>query len=238
MMQAEVRMPRLIRLVREIEENPDHSHAASEASVLADKLYKTNLRKIILDLVTSSTKRNSTLDPGLHRYYPVSMDFDTICVFEALMRFCFCRIIVLGLCRTLEKHGLFTSERGTFTLAEEDLESAGLVAMSVQYAEQLLEPVPMGPLLSMLPLQVAFGSWRRLGRDAKEVSDHETDWRESEDSSKAHFMMQWCRAKSDQMISIWAGEPMVDGALDRQADVLEGLGGSLGACASRRIFPL
>lgn len=229
MMQVEVRIPRLIRLVRGVEENPANPDTASEASALASKLYETDVRKVILDLLTSSTKRVPTLDPGLQKYYPVSIYFDTICTFEALMRYCFCRIIVLGLCRTLERHALFASKHSTFTMNEEDDESAGLVAMSIQYAEQLLEPVAMGPLISMLPLQVVFGSWRRLGGDAT---------KESEDSSKTHFMMQWCRAKSDQMVGIWAGEHVADEGLDWQADILEGLAGSLGACKNRRIFPL
>jgi hypothetical protein len=238
MMQVEVRIPRLIRLVREVEDNPANPDTASEASALASKLYETDVRKVILDLVTDSTKRVPTLDPGLQKYYPVSIYFDTMCMFEALMRYCFCRIIVLGLCRTLEKHGLFASKHGNFTLDEEDDESAGLVAMSTQYAEQLLEPVPMGPLISMLPLQVAFGSWRRLGRDANKKSEYGKGCNGSEDWSKTHFMMQWCRAKSDQMVDIWAGEHVADEGLDWQADVLEGLARSLGACKNRRIFPL
>ena len=235
-MQLLVRMSRLVRLVREVQSNPMDSVAATETSILAEKLYQTDLLRAIHDLVAKSSKRVWTLDVGLAKYYPESLHFNTMCVFEALVRYCFCRIIVIGLCRVLMKRGLFNPVHGTSTLAEQEGECAGMIAMSVHYAEQLKDPVPMGAFLAIVPLQVAFGTWCRSERDSAGARNSDADVKESEYLDKAQFMMEWCRLKSNDMLQLWNGEQMSSDLLKAQVKILEG--GALEDWKGQRLFPL
>jgi hypothetical protein len=73
-----------------------------------------------------------------------------------------CRILVIGLCRQLMELGLCSSSHSNSTLLEEEVESAGMIAMSAQFADLLREPVPMGAFLAIVPIQTSFGSWSRL----------------------------------------------------------------------------
>lgn len=231
MMQMIVRIPRLIRLVREIRSGGSIA-SAGEASVLADKLYRTDLRGVFQGLMAQSTERVPTLDMSLPKYFPESIHFSTMCMMEALIRYSYCRIVIIGLCRQLLKYELFTPVQSTSTLAEEELESAGMIAMSLQHAEQHGDAIPVGSFVSMVPLQIAFGSWCRLGRDATQgVSGEKND-----DAEKAQFMMEWCRVRSNGIVRRWGGEELSSEMLKAQVSILEGA--PLETWKERRLFPL
>jgi len=228
MMQLIVRIPRLIRLVRDVRRDPTNAEAAKEVSTLADKLYRSDLRVLIQGLVEQSTERVPTLDLGLAKYYPESIHFSTMCMMEALMRYSFCRIIILGCCRQLIERGLFNPVHGTSTLAEEEVESAGMIAMSLQHAEQHGNAIPIGPFVAMAPLQIAFGSWCRLERDLGQGGDEELE--------RARFMMEWCRVRCNAILERWSGDQMSSEMLRAQVEILEG--GPLDQWKARRLFPL
>jgi hypothetical protein len=134
------------------------------------------------------------------------------------------------------EHGLFAPRHGTATLAEEDVRSAGTIVMSMQYGEQLRDPIPMGAFLAICLLQVSFGSWYRLQRDSQEATEKDKDVDSSANSEKARFMMDWCRTKVNEMLHLWDGEQMPSQAFVDQVDVLEG--GSPEGWRDRRVFPL
>jgi hypothetical protein len=235
MMQLLVRIPRLIRLVRMIRHECANADMAREALVLADKLYRTDLRGVMQGLLAQATERVPTRNLGLVTYYPESIHFSTLCMMEALLRYSFCRIVIIGLCRQLFEYGIFIPIYSTSTLAEEEIESASMIAMSLQHAEQHGDAIPMGPFVSMVPLQIAFGSWCRLERDLIGVTQ-DTDTEGNEELEKARFMMEWCRVQSNVIVKRWGGQQMSSDMLKAQVGVLEGA--PLDNWTERRVFPL
>jgi hypothetical protein len=229
MMQLVVRIPRLVRLVREVWRNPANADAARAISLLADKLYRTDLRALIQSLLSQSTQRVQSLDPELAMHYPESIHFSTMGMMEALIRYSYCRIIIIGCCRQLMEGGLFNPVHGTSTLAEEELESAGMIAMSLQHADQHSNAIRVGPFVAMLPLQVAFGSWCRLERGVRGKT-------EDDERERAKSMMEWCRVSCNNILERWGGEQVSSDMLKIQVEVLEG--GPLEKWKARRLFPL
>ncbi|KAF2828965.1 hypothetical protein CC86DRAFT_368116 [Ophiobolus disseminans] len=235
MMQLIVRIPRLIRLVRTIRRNSSNAEAAREVSNLADKLYWTDLRRVMENLMAQCTEHVPTLDSELAKYYPESIHFATMSMMEALIRYSYCRIIIIGLCRQLMELGLFAPTHGTSRLVEQEVESAGMIAMSLQHAEQHGDAIPIGSFVSMVPLQVAFGCWCRLQRGVE--AQHNGEGAEKSDKlERARFMMEWCRVKCNGMLKRWSGQQVSGEMLKIQVEVLEG--GPLDIWKERRLFPL
>jgi hypothetical protein len=225
-MQLIVRLPRLIRLVREVRTNPFDTDAALKAVALADKLLRTDLHKIVTHLMNICTTFGPTEEEDLAHYFPKSIRFRTVCLLEGIIRYCCCRIVVIGLCRKLVEQGLLAPIYGTSTLAEQEIHCAGMIAMSSSWAVRLATPIPMGAFMMIYPLHVAFGSWCRAERD-------DTD---RDGGERARFMMEWCRKKSNVMLHVWDGEQMSSDMLKAQMSVLEG--GSLQNWSERRVFPM
>jgi hypothetical protein len=225
-MQLIVRLPRLIRLVRNVRTEPFDTEAASKAVLLAEKLLQTDLHKIVTHLMNTCTSPVPTEEEDLARYFPESIQFRTVCLLEGIIRYCCCRIVVIGLCRKLVKQGLIAPIHGTSTLAEQEVHCAELIAMSSSWAGRLSTPIPMGAFMMIYPLHVSFGSWCRAERD-------DTD---RDGGERARFMMEWCRKKSNGMLRLWDGEQMSSDMLKAQMSVLEG--GSLHELSEQRVFPM
>jgi hypothetical protein len=92
-----VRMPRLTGLVRMVRSDTLDTDAASEVSVLSEPLYRINLREAIHGFINRLAKRVPTSGKTFTRYYPGSLMFLTIYGSKGLLRWWFCRIIVIGL---------------------------------------------------------------------------------------------------------------------------------------------
>jgi hypothetical protein len=236
MMQLIVRIPRLVRLVRNVHGDPHNMYAAAEASALAESLYQNNLRHAIHSLVEKMVELVPISDERLAQYFPESLLFPTIGLMEALLRWCFFRILVIGLCTQLMELGLFSSSHSTSTLLEEEVESTGMIAMSAQFADLLREPIPMGEFLAIVPIQTSFSSWSRLERDRTDAHQGDDDPEASKELEKARFMMEWSREKSNDMLRLWDGKQMSTHMLECQLQVLEG--GSPPGWKGRRVFPL
>jgi hypothetical protein len=222
MMQLIVRIPRLVRLVHNVHGDPHNMYAAAKASALAESLYQNNLRHAVHGLVEKLMELVPTSDERLAQYFSESLLFPTICLMEALLRCCFCRILVIGLCRQLMELGLFSSSHSNSTLLEEEVESAGIIAMSAQFGSLLREPIPMGAFLAIVPIQTSFGSWSRLERDRADAHQGDDDSEASKELEKARFMMEWSRKKSNEMLRLWDGKQMSTDMLECQLQVLEG----------------
>lgn len=233
-MQQMVRIPRLTRLAREVRSDPYNIDLGMEALALAEKLYLSDLGTIVDGVVNSYSEWFPTLDEGLARYYPDSIEFSSLSVFETLIRYCFCRILILGLCRVLKEVVPFSPILDSASLAYEELRNASLIATSMQYAEKQKNPFPLGALLGILPLQVAFGTWWRVQRGDIDENTAEVD--RSWEKERASFMKEWCREKSNGMLRIWNGHEKSTSRLEVQIAALEG--GPLMEWMKRRITPL
>jgi hypothetical protein len=232
MMQLIVRIPRLLKLVREIRRNPTDFTVNNEASDLAHRLYCTNLSGPMATLISQSAERVPTEDSELAKYYPQSLQFSTMCMMEALIRYHFCRIIVIGLCRQLKIYGLFPITNKATTLEDEEVESAGMIVMSMQHAHRHGHAIPMGSLLTMVPLQIACGSWYRRGQLLMARADMDVG---NEEVAKARFMTEWCRVRCNDILERWSGQPMSSDMVKAQVEVLEG--GALENWKARKGLP-
>jgi hypothetical protein len=99
-----------------------------------------------------------TLDEDLARYYPESLEFESYSIFGGLVRYCYARILVCGLCTTLSSIFTFSPILQAAELEKEEARCATLIVASVQYAEKQ-EPFTLGALIMRLPLQAAYGTW-------------------------------------------------------------------------------
>lgn len=219
-MRIMVRIPRLVRLVREVRADPYDFNAAAKAASLAEELHQTDLQPLIDDLMFEYCEKVPTRDPALAAYFSESIHFLSKTVFVAMLRYCACRIIVIGLCRQLVETGLLLPVQSTSTLEEQERDCAGKVAMAFQYAEELRYPLPMGAYMMMVPMRVAFGSWFRMERDAERVFD--VDSEDSAALTKARFMMDWCKTKGNDLVETWECEPMSSDMLKAQMKIMEG----------------
>jgi hypothetical protein len=62
MTQLIIRIPRLVRLVRNVHDDPQNMYAAAEAFALAESLYQNNLRHAVHDLVEKLVELVPTAD--------------------------------------------------------------------------------------------------------------------------------------------------------------------------------
>lgn len=229
-MQQIVRIPRLIRLVRELRQDPNNVQKGVDAIALAEKLYLTRIDKIIDGAVHNYADRVPTRNIELGVYYPESFNFATVSVFETLTRYCYCRILIIGLCRTICSILPISAVLNAAPLQLEELHMAELIAMSTQYAEGLFDPFPLGALLIILPLQVAFGAWWRAQRDKDLLGESDPEM------EKVCFMKEWCKIKSNEMLLVWNGMQLESTMLEIQAGALEG--GAIMDWMRRKITPL
>lgn len=236
LMQLIVPLARLVRLVRLVKSNVADDCCIKEVVALAEQLYQIDLDTVLHDLVSDFPGHMRTADESLARYFPDSIAFPTTSIFEAQMRYCFCRIIVIGLCKVLHARGLITLQQDISVMTEQELMCAKTVAMSVQYAGRIEHHIPIGSLMAMGPLQAAAGTWFRWQRD-RDLGKVSNMGRPSySEDDQARFMMDWCREKSNAMVESWNGPHMSHDMLKIQVDVLEG--GPLEAWSGRRLFPL
>lgn len=236
LMQLIVPLARLVRLVRLVKSDVADAGCVNEAVALAEQLYQIDLDKVLCDLVGDVSGHVRTVDESLARYFPDSIAFPTTSIFEAQMRYCFCRIIVIGLCKVLHARGLFTVQQDLSIMTEQELMCAKTVAMSVQYAGRVEHHIPIGSLMAMGPLQAAAGAWFRWQRDRDRGAGSSMRHRSDAEDDQARFMMDWCRKKSNTMVKSWLGPQMSRDMVKIQVDVLEG--GPLEAWSGRRLFPL
>lgn len=223
-----IRLPKLIRLVRELRATPNDTKKIQDATTLAEELFMTRLEPIIDGETPDYGHWVPTEGPELANYYPESMAFHRVNGFETVTRYCYCRILVIGLCRALREMFSFSPDLDNAELDVEEIRSASMLVMSVQYAEKLVNPFPLGSLLMILPLQVAFGAWWRAIRDGADRDDGE--------NHKARYMGEWCKEKSNEMLNIWKGQEMSTSKLEEQTGAMEG--GPLMSWMTREIVPL
>lgn len=223
-----IRLPRLIRLVRELRETSNDTQKIQDATALAEELFMTRIEPFINGETPDYCYWVPTEEPGLANHYPESMDFHKISGFEMVTRYSYCRILVIGLCRALREMFSFSLDLDNVELDVEEIHSASMLVMSAQYAEKLVNPFPLGSLLMILPLQVAFGAWWRAIRDDA--------GRDDEEHHKARYMREWCKEKSNEMLNIWKGREMSTSKLEEQTRAMEG--GPLMSWMTREIVPL
>ena len=203
-----IQLPRLIMLVRQVRENPLDWDVGNAAVALAEHLYcsYSNIITPRVDTAFSSGRVSwvRTVEEGIARYLPESLSFQWFNDFEAIVRYCFVRVLVLNLCKVLRSILPFSPILDAADLEEEQERCTMLIVASVQYAETQ-DPVSMGALIIQLPMQVAYGAWWKT-RDCTEPS---TTW----ETEKAVFMEHWSYEKTNAFIKVLNGDPISESKL-------------------------
>lgn len=228
-MQQMIRIPRLVRLVRQLKQDPCNIDLGVDAVALAEKLFLSNIDPIVDGWLRDYCEWVPTEAPDLAYYFPQSLRLAKINIFETLTRYCSCRIVLAGLCRTLKEIFPFSPVLEMAPFAQDELRAASFLAMSTQYAEELVDPMPLGPWTMILPLQLSFGSWWRAQRDDGSVSHEEIE--------KASFMKEWSRQKSNEMLRIWNGLELSASRIEVEIVAVEE-GGPLMSWMQRKVAPL
>ncbi|PSN61728.1 hypothetical protein BS50DRAFT_144924 [Corynespora cassiicola Philippines] len=212
-MRMMIRIPRLIRLTRSLREDPTDMSVGINALLLAEELYQCQVDQMTQGVLCRHARHVPTMDGELVKHFPTSVGFTSFKVFEGLLRYCYCRVFVMGLCRALIRVFPCSQILIEADLVKEDLSSASSIVMAIQFAEKLQNPWPWGPMLTILPLQAAYGSWHRASKDAATFG-----W----ERGRACHMMEWCRAKSNEILGKWRGRAMQASELDALVASWEG----------------
>ncbi|KAH7116155.1 hypothetical protein B0J11DRAFT_584189 [Dendryphion nanum] len=209
-----IRIPKLVRLVRELRCDTYNINVGMTATALAEELFSGGVDTIVEDIIQQYVRWIPTKDADLQQFFPESMSFPAASVFESIMRYCYCRIVLIGVCHILREVFPFSLILDQAALGDNELRLASIMAESAQYAEQLVDPLPLGPMLLIQPLQIAFGAWWRTERDTRD-STPEQDHRFSS-------MKEWCKRKSNDLLRD-CGEPeMSTRSLELRTAALEG----------------
>jgi len=221
-------IPRLVRLVRSLKVDSGNIDSGMEALQLAEELYLISNNELIDKTVRPIVKWMPTKCASLSRYFSESMEFPAIDVFDTAIRYSYSRILINGLCQSLREIFPFSPILEKAPLEEEELRQAEVLAMSVQHAQSLNDPMPLGSFLLGQALLFSYGAWRRLEGTNRVVDDGERH--------KARFMKEWVRKRANEMISDWDGQEVDKERLETETTALEG--GPLMPWMRREIIPL
>lgn len=196
-----IKLPRLIALVRQVQERPFDLDICNEAVALAEHLY-WRYSEIIAPYFEAAFLNQraewvDTTDQGMAIYYPESLAFDCPNNFEGFNRCLNARLLVLSLCMTLRAITPLSAALRAADLEVEEEHCAMLIAASVQYAETY-EQVTMSALIMRMPLLVSYGVW---WKKLKQIGQSST-W----EAERTRFMEQWCFDKSNELVKILNGD--------------------------------
>lgn len=166
-----VRLPRLIRLVRAAKFAPGNRIICRDAISLAALLYYDTLddwvdqvmeRDLVEIVPTTSSMRTSWLESSFH--------FSSSRLYKRLLHYWFVRTIVGGCVLALQNIAPQLTSRVGFDpidIAEQDMQVAEYIAMSVQWAAMYPSVFPFCSVMILPPLLGgAFNVWYRLEKRA------------------------------------------------------------------------
>lgn len=184
-----------MRLVRHLTANPGDDIIHEEVSVLVESMFTSDIRLKVTNLMQHCVTTMPTTILENQGYVPESYTFESVQVFELLVRYWTVRIFLCGLIQT--HFAISTPTALSFDLhaaQEHDIESAVNIAKALDYASTSCPSFPLIALRLLLPLQISFGAWHRLElrslRKAREFSD--TTGSIDSDLQYARAMKRWC----------------------------------------------
>lgn len=201
-MQAFVRLPRLVCVTRQASRHHHHHHHRDShglragAAHLALELFEgSNLDGWIGGLLdTGAVRVVPTTDPDAQVLTPHSYRFASPRLYQLLVTYWTSRLVLCGCCCPGSGvageggGGGGGGELDPLDVQEADLRAANSVAMCVDYGLQLDPSLPCAQMMQLGPLRTAFGAWHRLaGRDGLRGA------------AGAGDMMAWCLALINNM---------------------------------------
>ncbi|KAF2097766.1 hypothetical protein NA57DRAFT_76574 [Rhizodiscina lignyota] len=158
-----VQIPRLICLVRLLNADPSGDVVREDSVDLAESMYTSDIELKIARLMQQSVEEVPTTVPDHKESVPLSFAFESVQVYELLVRYWTARILLCGLIQTLCTVVTVTPPSfDLYAIQAHELEAANNIAKSMDYATTTCPSFPLIALRILLPLQIAFGAWHRL----------------------------------------------------------------------------
>ena len=220
-----VRMPRLLRLVREARSFPEDFEARKCATGLAYELYSLSLDWWIDKLHDAKALRTvPALDSDVMDITLNAFRFDSTQLLALVLQYFESRALVCGCINTLSRLPLLTDclwPFDTLAVQREDFQTANNIAMSFEQLQQLSEICPVMDLRQIWPLQVACFTWCRIEKRRRMLL--------LPDQRNADPVIQDARKKQNQMLRLqerwrkgWLPAPIGRPLLQIQAELFSG----------------
>lgn len=193
-----IKIPRLVRLVKQVRKSPTDTKAWEQATNLAKEVYVNPFEPWFFDALSKGiiTIAPSTLE---NSQYPLQHAFNFKALFAYLycIQFSYLRNIVCGLILALAEISEIKLSAYSFNvnvIAADDVQSAQDIAMCTEYAMKSAILIPVNSVRQLFPLDTSFGAWDRLeSRSSPNSADAE--WAET--------MKRWCVEMYNIIGSIW-----------------------------------
>ncbi|KAF2096993.1 hypothetical protein NA57DRAFT_57603 [Rhizodiscina lignyota] len=191
-----VKIPRLARLVRESSARPDDVETFSQAVALANELYLDDLEPL-MNKVLSDTSIVPTSAYKVATYFSESFHFSSIDLYTLATRYYTYRTLLFGLLQTLYGSGNPSAHFYIDKIEGQDIQAATALAMCVDYAMNVDLSFPLASLRVVAPIQMAFGTWLRLEKRARNAAD----------AQRGRQMQEWSLELANGLLRDWKAPP-------------------------------
>jgi len=181
-----IKLPRLVRLVRESRITPEDTKARTEAFELAQLLYSYEIEPYIQAfMATGIIKPIPSSFPALENCF----DFSSFIIHAFCGTYWNIRVLVGGLIIALSQIPTVDSYSIPFDMPAviaSDVRMAQYIAMSVDFSLKTSAPLAVHTIRQLMPIQTSFGAWHRLELREGGASSMSTD------AMYARKMKKWC----------------------------------------------
>lgn len=158
-----IRVPRLVRLVRVCQSDKTCDAAFYEAVQLITALSHDDGAVYVRQVLDEGAVCTPTESTDTAWVAPNSWHFNSVSVFELVIRYYTCQILLSGatqtLCRVMPEAIIYVD---LVTSQQRDEEAALSLAMCVEYGTSLDPTLPLASWRLFVPLEMACGTWHRL----------------------------------------------------------------------------
>ncbi|KAF2099000.1 hypothetical protein NA57DRAFT_76237 [Rhizodiscina lignyota] len=188
-----IKVPRLVRLVRACVANPSQAPLVAETIRLAEELY-FNDTSLLVEKALVGVYLAPTRTPKIFDCFPQSYHgFPSIEAFTLSIRYHAIRVLLCGALQRLLSLNISSSRFDRGLIEQQDIDSAAVLGMSVDYALTVKQAIPLVTLRMVTPLQWSIGSWHRLqGREPH-----------GDLGARRLAMLNWCMDITNSILRLW-----------------------------------
>jgi len=193
-----IRLPRLVRLVRQAREAPSDAEPRRAAVQLARELYRLDHDDTFQDMLARGIVKvvPSSGEEVLESF----LDFTSYCAFCIFINYWGARVLLCGLILSLADISPVMPWIYDFDpdlVAAQDVQAAQYLAMSLPFAMRSPTRLPLTALRFVLPLDLSFGAWHRL--ESRAGGPGATGL----DAERASMMKRWIQGWLMEMAYKW-----------------------------------
>lgn len=157
-----VKLPRLVLLVRAAVQHPCNSDVVADAVRLAEELHTSN-GTLTIQRTIGNVMQRARIEPTMLSSVPVptSLHFNSDPDFVFATRYLIFRTLLAGLIQTI--CGI-NPVSNAFDLAAVEAEDVWIGTSILQCVQWAFATDPLTTLRMLIPLQLGFGVWQRLGK--------------------------------------------------------------------------